>query len=209
MKNIDKQYAQAAVEADEVCKQALTTVDGIESIELSSYEEVQNTLPIIAELREKREAIDGVRKKWTAGLKEVIDDINAQFKPGIEAYKSAENHLKKAIARHTQNQLDKRDKLLSQVKTAAPSKRKTLIKSTENLAPPKMAGLSIRETWKGKITNAAELLVWIIANERFELLNIDEKALTQLTKAAKADPEIPGWTAWQESTAVVTPSKIR
>jgi len=207
--NKTREFIAAQKEAEQECQQAIATVAGVEEVQLTSYQEVEDTLPIIAELCEKREKIDGVRKKWTGGLKAVINDINAQFKPGIEAYQDAENHLKKTVANFTQSQLDRRDNLLNSVQAAAPAERAEIIASTADLVPPKMPGLSIRETWKGKIADAKMLLQWIMKNERYELLAINEQALGQLTKSGKADPEIPGWLAWRESSAVVTPSRIR
>ena len=204
-----KEFIEAQKEAAEACQLALTTVDGVDKVTLSSYQEVENTLPIIAELRTKREHIDGIRKRWTGGLKAVIDDINSEFKPGIEAYKAAEDHLKNCVATFTQSQLDHRDELLSSVQAAPPEERGAIITSTEELVPPKLPGLSLRETWKGKVTDTDVLLAWILKNKRYDLLNIDEKVLGAITKTAKADPNIPGWTAWRESTAVVTPSKIK
>lgn len=58
---------------------------------------------------------------------------------------------------------------------------------------PKVAGISYRETWSGKLTDIAALIRYAAANPQFMgLLEVNQPALNQLARSMKAQMQIPG-----------------
>lgn len=57
---------------------------------------------------------------------------------------------------------------------------------------PKIAGLHSRKTWKVKITNKAEAVSWLMANNLAHCVELNETALAALGRSSQGQMEIPG-----------------
>jgi hypothetical protein len=58
---------------------------------------------------------------------------------------------------------------------------------------PKVSGIAYRETWSGRLTNIAALIVYAASNPQFMgLLMINQPALNQLARSMKNQMRIPG-----------------
>lgn len=195
----------AKVEVDKAEEIQALTLEGAPIISKSGME---NAVVAIAEIRTNHDEVDTKRKSFVNPLKQVIKDIDEFFKPALNALKTAENDLKKKVEVFTTSSLERRDETLKKVSKATDvAVKESLLSKAEDLVPPKVKGLSIRENWTGEIVDEKKLINWAIKNSP-DLLQINEKALKALTKAAGRDPEIPGWLAKANRSAVVTPSKV-
>lgn len=199
---------EAEVAAKPVNEEALTVRTAVGDLAIQSHHGMKLAVQSIAEIKEKAEEVDAKRRSFVDPLRKVIDDINGFFKPAVESLKDAEKILKDKVAAYVADQHTARDEMLAEAQNYSNGDRVDLIDRATKLVPPKMKGLSIRESWTGKVTDASSLVRWAVENNRLELLKVDDKALKALTKAAGRDPEIPGWTAVLTRTTAITTSKI-
>lgn len=195
----------AKIEVEEAQTIQALTLEGAPIISKTGME---NGVVAIAEIRTKHDEVDSKRKSFVDPLKQVIKDIDDFFKPALEALKTAENDLKTKVEVYVTSSLERRDNVLRDVSAAKTTEAKeTLLAQADDLVPPKVKGLSIRETWTGEVTDEKKLIKWAIKNSP-DLLQVNEKALKALTRSTGRDPEIPGWLAYANRSAVVTPSKV-
>jgi hypothetical protein len=57
---------------------------------------------------------------------------------------------------------------------------------------PKITGLSMRETWKGKVIDKKALMAWCVQSGMINLFDISESALNAQARACKGEMAIPG-----------------
>lgn len=178
----------------------------INAIEITNGTGVKDAVKIIADFKERADYLDGKRKTWVDPLNAVIRDINATFKPILDAYESCENALKNKIAGYHNAQAQKRSDLISEAGSSPNAEE--LLKAADQCLPEKIPGLAIKQSWDGEIVDPDRIVKWCIENNRLELLTPDLKALKALTKAKSLDPRIDGWKAYPKSTVAITASKI-
>jgi len=188
---------------------AAQVVDFVERREIASNKQLEAALKHTAEIKSHFKEVDGKRRSFIDPLHAVVDNINEFFKPALDGLDKAEKILKKKIAGFVEESATKRDEVLASVANLPENQRPQAIEKAEELMPPKLAGLSFRETWTGEVENAAALMDWAIKNERTEFLKISDKPLKEATKSLGRDPLIPGWKAYAKRTTVVTPSKVK
>lgn len=181
----------------------------IKRLDIQSHAALQLALGWTAEVKEKIDELEAKRCSFVDPLRESMAAINGFFKPAIESLKDAESALKNKIAGYSTACVQKRDKLLASVEAAPESERAAIIQASEATEPPKLAGLSIRETWSGSIVDVNALIDWAVSNNRRELLNVDVGSLVAITKAKNCDPGIPGWKAEKKTSVAVTTSKVK
>lgn len=156
-----------------------------------------------AEIKSKWAEVDEKRKGFTDPLRRVIDEINAFFRPALESLKEAEAGLKAKILEHVEGRLQGRKEALAEVAGMPDvAKRAIIVQHAEALLPPKISGLSIRESWTGELVDPLATIDWCIT-EHQELLLVHVKGLEALTKAAGRDPGIPGWRAFVKQTVAI------
>lgn len=180
----------------------------IEQLSIASPEDLDTAVTWTAEVKKKFTEIDEKRKSWVDPLRAVIDDINATFKPALDALKTAEKTIKNSISGYVNESSEKRDALLAEAGSKSNGSQTALLEKADELIPPKIKGLSIREKWTGEIFDMDTLLDWIIENDRYDLLVPNVKALESVTKTAGRDPGIPGWRAYRSNVVAITPSKV-
>jgi hypothetical protein len=182
----------------------------IARVEVHNNTQLQTAVSWIAEVKEKFEEVDKKRKSFVDPLKKVITEINDFFAPALDALGGAESTLKALVVEYVTESLKRSDAELAQVPNVeSPAARAAIVKRAAELVPSKVNGLSVRESWTGPVSDTAALVQWAVANQRDELLLVDEKALAALTKAAGRDPQIPGWTAEVKCTVAITTSKVK
>ncbi len=199
------QTQAAPINAD--AKQVL---DLIRQSKIETPEQIQTAVVWIADVKEQHADIVKIRDGWTKPLDSVIDSIKEFFQPAINSLAEVETLLKGKIQERSENLGKERDALLAYVHIAGNRQKKAkIIEAAEARRLPKISGLQERETWGGMVQDAGALIDWCIANDRRDLLEPNQAALKALTKAAKADPGIPGWIATAKRSAVVTPSRVK
>lgn len=200
--------AQATAEAVANTEETTKVSDLVARTSVHDNVTMETAVKWTAEVKVQREAIDAKRKSWVEPLNAVVKDINNSFRPAIEGLKASEQALKDKISAHVSSSLARRDMLLASVQSAPPESRQAVVAEVESLAVAEVKGLSIRENWTGSVTDREALIDWCLANNRRDLLGVNEKSLKAMTKATGRDLGIPGWTATCNRTSVVTPSRV-
>ncbi len=179
-------------------------------VAIESNDAMKNGVGVLAEIKTKYKEVDAKRRSFIDPLGEVIDKINAEFSPALDALAGAEKVLKKKVAGFVESRHAERDALIAEVQNQdAQADRVALIERAEAKIPPKVSGLSVRELWGGKVIDKEALVRWAIENDRIDLLKVDEPMLKQMTKSAGRDPGIPGWVAECKRSVAITPGKVK
>jgi hypothetical protein len=150
---------------------------------------------VVREVARRHDAIDAKRKSWVEPLKRVAKDIDATFKPLLDALKEAEKLLKDKIGSYALAQAAARTKAIAAagaLSQSDPEAASAAIAEAVALEAPKLDGVGATIEWDGEVIDAA-----LIPRE---YLIPDVAALRAMTKAAARDPKIPGWRAFQRAT---------
>lgn len=199
---------QATAEATANTAEASKVSDLVARTSVHDNRTMETAVQWVAEVKTQRDAIDTKRRSWVEPLNAVVKDINNSFRPAIEGLKAAEQALKDKISAHVSSSLAQRDALLVEVQATPAASRPAVMAQVATLAVAEVKGLSIRENWTGSVTDREALIDWCLANDRRDLLGVNEKSLKAATKALGRDPGITGWTATCNRTSVVTPSRV-
>jgi hypothetical protein len=184
----------------------------VQDLEVETDQDIETSVKILAEIKEKHKEIEDKRKSFTAPLEKLKKELNAFFKPATDSLKKCEKTIKDKISECSRRRDEQRASLLSSVKHKAPEQKEdalSLIEQADSLRMPKVEGLSTREKWTGEVESMQQIIDWAIVNNRFEVLLVNEKALMAITVAMNADPEIPGWNAKKTTTVAITASKVK
>jgi len=195
--------------AEPAAKEARDAADFCVGAKIENHPDLQAAVKWIALIKDQATALDEKRKTFSEPLREVLDRINAEFKPATEALALAELTLKNKVSTYLRSSAAQRDEVLASIdpNDGVDKKQSALVKA-DALVPPKIPGLSVREGWTGRVTDAGKLIQWAVEHRRFDLLSVDEKVLKAVTKAAGRDPEIPGWSPVKDLTIAITTSKV-
>jgi GTP:adenosylcobinamide-phosphate guanylyltransferase len=189
---------------------AQKVADLINRTTIHNDEEMRVAVAWTAEVKEKFEVVDTKRKGFVNPLRGVIEEINVFFKPILDSLKTAEAALKTKVSTYVETTLAKRDEVIASVHTISDAGQRFLaVQQAEALVPAKVEGMSIRETWTGKITDMRKVVEWAIGTKRWELLAADETMLKAWTKALGQDPQIPGWEAFVQRTVAISTAKVK
>jgi len=146
-----------------------------------------------AEARAERERIEVEFKARAAIEAKAAAEAMAQAK-GKEAKAAALKAAEEAAIRAAQDRDRQEAEVASIDKTAS-----IITAPVAFVAPVAAAGTSIRETWKAKCNDKAELVKFVSANPQFlNLLDVNESALNQMAKAMKESMKIGGCEAYIE-----------
>lgn len=193
-----------ALEASSQGEEADEALDLIKGIKLATNDDLKMAVVTIAEMKDKRGAVEAVLKRFTDPLKGVIKDIESMFKPAMRALDDCEKLMKRKISVFSDDQAVRRDKYLAIAGEAASKGEEGVaqaaLASADELVLEKVPGLSVRELWDGEVVDAA-----VIPRE---FLIPDVKALKAMTRARKGDPSIPGWRAFPTSSVAITCDKV-
>ena len=207
--------AAASEEATAGVKEATQYLEHIEKMEIVNDAELKFAVGVTAEIKEKHGEVDDQRRKFTDAAQAIIDEANAFFKPALKSLKQCETVLKEKVLEFDQRQAKRRDELLgaagevSAGPDANPEKAKAFLEEADTCIVPKIPGLSLRRAVKIDVTDASEAIQWCIDNDRTELLQLNEKAIKVLAKAANGHGlEIPGVKATPSATVAITVSEV-
>ena len=181
----------------------------IDAFQVEDNDSLEGAVQMLATIKTQHKEIDDKEKSFTNPLKKVVKDLTSFFKPAKDALQAAEISIKGKVSTCVANRLETRDKLLQQVETATAGKRDIILAKADQLVPPKIDGLSIREVFTGTLESNSRAVQWCIANNRPELLEVNTQALEALTKAQGGEIDIDGWKVFKKSTVVITPSKVK
>ena len=192
--------SQASVEAVE----AEGYLAHITKMEIADGVELRFAVGVVAEIKEKRAAVDGQRRRFTDPAQAIVDEANAFFRPALDSLAACEAIIKTKVVDFDAWQAARRDELLIAV-----GKGKAELAEADACIVPKVPGMSLRRSMRIEVTDARAAIEWCIANKRLELLQLNEKAIKALAKAANGHGlEIPGVTVRTSATVAITVAKV-
>jgi len=164
--------------------------------------EYEAAASMCADVISQAKELDGKRREFVDPLNSVVKNLNAFFKPALDYLDKCEEVLKKKLVSFMTTEAEKRDQLLLQAGDQDNTElSEELIEQAEVHVPPKVLGVSMRTTWKGKVVDADKIPA--------QYMIPDLKTLNALTKAKGADPNIPGWVAEAITSPAITVSKLK
>ncbi len=208
---IDMKAAEVAAGAE--VEEAAQYLDHIRNMEITTHPEMKFAVGVTAEIKERHAAVDAQRRKFTDPAQVVIDEANAFFNPALNSLAECEKVLKAEIVAYDLRMSARRDDLLETAGLAAAcgnkSEAEQHLENADACIVPKVAGLSMRRSVEVKVTDEAAALAWCVENNRFELLQLNEKAIKALAKASNGrGPDVPGVSVTRTSGAAITVAKV-
>ncbi len=206
---IDMDAAEAA--GDEDLEEATQYLDHIRKMKIATHPEMKAAVGFAAEIKEKHAAVNAQRQKFTDPAQDIIDEANAFFSPALRSLAACEVALKAEIVDHDLRMSTRRDELLDAMSEPYNNAedRSEMMAEADACIVPKVPGLSMRRSVEVKVADEAAALAWCVENNRFELLQLNEKAIKALAKATNGrGPDVPGVTVARTSTAAITVAKV-
>jgi len=187
---------------------AQKVVQLVEAQPIKKHADLELAVSWIAAIKKQLIEVETKRKSFTEPLKQVVAELESFFKIPEDSLKASEAALKTKIFDYVDNNISKRDKLLTEIsESKSIDTKQKLLSRVEKLEIPKVPGLSVRETKGGEVIDANQIKSWAIENNLLDLLMPDTKAIKAYTKAI--DCEIPGWQNTIKKTPVITPKHIK
>lgn len=194
-----KQEAEALVpkhtEVDafiaEVRTDAEKALEFIRAVQIQKAADREFAANALKEVAARHDMIDAKRKKWVEPLKAVTSDIDATFRPVTKLLKEAIDVLKTKIGAWDVEQAYERERLLRETSEALKRGEadQALLAYAEAGEIQQAGGSKI--VWTGEVVDPAAI--------PREYLCPDVAKLEALTRAAGADPGIPGWRAYAKA----------
>lgn len=173
---------------------AEASLRSVRDLTISTAADYESVVALTAEAKARSAKVDEVRRSITDPLNLALKRANGLFRPVLDAWAEIERVLKAKLVAFQAAQAAERDRLLAAA-GESPGDADGLIAEAEAAIVPVVGGLSTRRAWTGEVSDAS-----LIPRE---YLVPDVRALMAVTRAAKADPGIPGWRAWPETVAAV------
>jgi hypothetical protein len=174
----------------------------ISDFSVISNEDLSTAVALTAEVKRKYKHIDQKRRAIIDALHTTMDQVNAVFGPTLETISNTEIALKDKIVQCVENRYTQRDKLLLN-----PKKTRDILDKAEELLPPKIEGLTIREAKKGTVVDKEAFIQWAIKNSRPDCLKPDDSPMKKFIRISGQDPEIPGYEMRIVRTVAITVAK--
>ena len=179
--------------------QALADLNSIRSFEITSAEDYEATIQLVADVKAEHARVDAIRKSFVSPLNEVVARINAFFRPPIAARAEAEVVLKSKILAYRQAQEVERERLMLEAERHAVRGHVRMtdqaIAKIESAVVPEVGNFTERIDWVGEVIDESKL--------PREYLMPDISKLLVVTKTQKSGTRIPGWRAFSKSIAIV------
>lgn len=202
-----------------IFKQAANSLETARAYQIDSQEMRDMAGDDLQQIKRLQKSIEGQRLELTAPLNAVVKRINDLFRPPKDWLDEAERMLKGAIIGYDQAQAEKAAEEQRQRDDAVRAERERLAAGAEKareagrveeaqamaqvaemvIAPPvtvpvqKTAGISTRSNWTAEVVDLMELVKAVAAGTQpLSLLQADTTRLTQMAKALKAELNIPG-----------------
>ena len=185
-----------------------TAADMVTEFQVETDEDLENAVFVLGDLKTKYRGIENKRRAIIDPLQLALNTVNNTFSPVLDLLDTVEKTVKAKITCCVNARIDLQDHLLEEMaSTDKPADKLAIQRRLTPLDTPKIGGLSIKETQKTEVEDEETLLAWILANEKYEYLTVNTKALKQDSK--EGDPKIPGWKVTQKKSVAITPSKIK
>lgn len=192
--------------ANEEAQDAEKALSFINKMSITNQADLKFAVGVVAEVKERANAVEEKKKTFTDPLKQVIKDLDAFFKPALDSLKMAEANLKEHIASfHERAEETRRNLILEAGKN--PEKAAALIKEADTHIIEKIDGLSVRSNIAIAISDAGGAVQWCAQNGRWDLLQLNEKAIKAIAKEGATLP--PGVVAVPNSTIAITVDKVQ
>jgi hypothetical protein len=204
MPNMNAVTKQASAESED----ARRSLELVERMEIAKDPELRTAVGWVAEVKDRLNAVEDRRKKIVEPLKEALSEVDALFKPALDLLKSAEKTIKGKVSDYTDQQTAKRHKLLSAAGDANDSaKTEKLIAEADEYNLPKVPGMSLRHSIDIEVFDPEKAMLWCVENERWDLLQVNVKALKALAKA-EGSPMPAGVLVTPKTTVAITVDKV-
>jgi hypothetical protein len=173
--------------------EAANTLTMLREVKLVTPEQEQWAMNAANLLAKRHDELEKKRKSWTAPLKKVTGDIEAEFRPVLQLLDEGVAILKSKVGEYRYALEQEKQKALAAmsaaVSTGNTQQAQALATQIETLAPPPPEKGTVTMVWTGQVTNAMEI--------PRQYLVPDVNALLAITASLKRDPGIPGWKAWE------------
>lgn len=205
--------AAAAKTANADVEEASEALAHIEPMTIESQADLRFAVALAAEVKERAAAVDAKRVKITDAARLIIDEVDKLFKPAVASLVKCEKLIKDKIVAYDVGLAVKRERLLTEASEAAKEEHDEdageLLKLADACVPEKIKGLSLRRSTKVEIVDAQSAIDWCVANGRWELLQINERAIKALAKASSyAGVRIPGVNVAPSTVAAITVGEV-
>ena len=188
------------------------------AIKVDSPEMAEIAAAELVNIKARVKDLDEERKRITKPMDDAKKAVMDIYKPAIERLGQAETALKDAISNYQKEQRRLADLAAAEAARKAREEAQKLAAKAEKLeakgktedaeamrnvaamtvaapvtvaAPTKLAGVSLRKTWKASVTDRAAAIKAMADNPAYQhLLTIDESALNKLAAAMK-NPNCP------------------
>lgn len=193
---------------DEIKAEALPMqTSAKEALEFTTGTTIQNQAELefmvssIAEMKGAEAQVTKTRDLFVQPLLEVIAKYRGYFDPALKDLAKAIEQGRGRIAEYATRTEETRARMIDESENApTQAVRDAVLVQADSYRVDEVAGLSLRTTWTGEVTDAN-----LIPRE---YLVVDVQKLKAVTRAKKGDPKIPGWKGYAESTAAITASKV-
>lgn len=191
-------------------------VDGFLPVVIASPDEYEYAANELRRVRLQRKALEEERKKATRPMDEAKAVVMGYFAPVVNKYTAYEADLTQAMGVWTRDEEKKRRALEAQLRDEQEQQRREaeehatrLLQSGKReqavavletippvpvvvLAQPKIAGLSSREIHKATVENMDAFLLWVIDNDRYDLIQPNQSALNELARTSQGNIKVSG-----------------
>ena len=166
--------------------------------------------PHTQKIKMRIDAINNALFAWDRAVKEKARQaqIEADRKAAEERAKlqaQAEAASAKADEYIADGRLDKAEQWAGKAATKTMQAETVTAKpiDAQKFEAPKVAGVSLRTTWKGKTIDKKALMTWAVQSGMINLFDINESALNAQARACKGEMQIPG-VEWFEAPTTAT-----
>lgn len=191
-------------------------VDGFLPVVISSMDEYEYAANELRRVRLQRKALEEERKKATRPMDEAKAVVMGFFSPVVNKYTAYETYLTQAMGVWTRDEEKKRRALEAQLRDEQEQQRVEAAGRAAELAyegkteqamavldaippvpvvileQPKVTGLSSREIHKATVENMDAFLLWVIDNDRYDLIQPNQSALNELARTSQGNIKVSG-----------------
>ena len=195
---IDVDAEQAALVAQTESAASNTTLQYAQTVTINSDQEYRTAGELLLALKERIKHLDAKRKSFVQPLNKVVRELNALFKPPLDAYKGAEATLKRAMGAYTLKAEQERQRALAEAAQVAQTQNTQsfmqLMQTANAYAAPEAKGTHTRDVWRFQVTDENAL--------PREFLRPDEGKIGEHVRRLGDAANIPGVRVWKETTIV-------
>jgi len=196
---------QAQEEAKNLLVMAQTVSAARGDFEIQTEEQFLEVGNALREIQGRIKNVETRRKEWVDPLNKTVRSINGFFKPVVAEWETVVACFKRALTAYQRKKEEESRKALEEAaKIAADGNATGMTQDAQqyqalvaqgSALPPKAQGISTRESWKFRVTDASAV--------PREYLCVDEKKIAAVVKLSKGDTQIPGIEVYREDTVVV------